>query len=147
VFRGGRTFEESGRPHVLRLEVPVSAEEMVAALYTLREHADFFCLEPGKEVWRNAAMVIVRDGLGAVESLADETLVHSARNMEHHGEWLEVCRSLGLGGCPGARRRRAVVPGSVRRWSARAWGWVGHRRLLAGFPCAVGAGGTHVMSW
>lgn len=64
-------FDVEGRPHVMRIELALSAAEMVAALYGEHEHLMPADLDTDEEVWEHIAVVIVQDGLNAIEQLAD----------------------------------------------------------------------------
>jgi hypothetical protein len=92
VFTGGDCFELEGRPHVLRMELPVSAEEMVAALYGEHGRLQEGDLETDEDIWRKAAIMIILDGLPVIEERADQILVEEARNALFHPEWLALCR-------------------------------------------------------
>ena len=60
---GSGLFDGEGRPLVVRLEVPLSAGEMVAALYGEHEHLMPADLDTDEEMWEHIAVVIVQDGL------------------------------------------------------------------------------------
>lgn len=92
VFTGGRCFEDEGRPHLLRMEVPLSAQEMVAALYTDRDILRDDELGRDEDVWQHVAIVLVRDGLHTIQAQAAEILASDARNTPpEYRRWLEVC--------------------------------------------------------
>jgi hypothetical protein len=81
----------SPRPFALRMELPVSAELMTAALYSYGKGPyvlDADC------VWGLVAVVIVQDGLNAVDDY-----VHVIRDEEEYGtvrhpEFLALCRQI-----------------------------------------------------
>src|SRR6266702_1987030 len=92
--------DDRDQPLTLQLSLPVSAEELAAALYG--EHqlspAD---LTADVNVWAFAARAIVQDGLNAIQRRADEILVAEARSALAKPKWLALCR-----------RRVAEVTGS-----------------------------------
>jgi len=83
--------DDRDQPLTLQLGLPVSAEELAAALYG--EHqltpAD---LATDVNVWAFAALVIVQDGLNAIQARANDILVAEARGTLARPEWLELCR-------------------------------------------------------
>jgi hypothetical protein len=91
VLRPGPSwFEYQGAdsPHLLRMHLPVSAEEMAAALYRDRESwRDDAYFEVGRHVWEHVALVIVEDGLAAVQQIAA-----GIRDQEADPDWLAYCR-------------------------------------------------------
>jgi hypothetical protein len=92
VVGGDGCFEWEGRPHVLRMELPVSAEEMVAALYGERRALENGGLDDTVAAWQRIAIVIAFDGLDAVAEAADQILLHEVRGTLLGSEWLAVCR-------------------------------------------------------
>jgi hypothetical protein len=89
------------QPLTLQLRLPVSAEELAAALYSddLLSPPD---LATDADVWAFAAVAIVQDGLDAIQRHADEIAVAEARGELANPAWLELCR-----------RRVAEVTGST----------------------------------
>jgi hypothetical protein len=85
-------FDGEGRPHVVRIELPLSAGEMVAALYGEHEHLMPADLDTDEEVWEHIAVVIVQDGLKAVEQLADMIDAQEPCRSLAAPEWLALCR-------------------------------------------------------
>jgi hypothetical protein len=85
-------FEGEGRPHVLRMDLPVSADEMVAALY--RDHAILHDtdLAVGRYVREHAALVIAMDGLNSVQDTVDLIRAQERRGELAAPEWLALCR-------------------------------------------------------
>lgn len=89
---GSSWFEAKGRPYVVRIELPLSAEEVVAALYRDHDRLGPPDLGTDEEVWGAIALAVIQDGLHAVDNAADSILVQ-----EHHGtlaapDWLALCR-------------------------------------------------------
>jgi hypothetical protein len=75
----------------LQLRLPVSAEELAVALYEEGQ----LCLADLAEdenVWGFAAVVIVQDGLNAIQRRAEEILVAEARGTLANPAWLATCR-------------------------------------------------------
>jgi hypothetical protein len=99
VITGPQLFDDhdpedlSPRPVMLRVEVPISAELMVAALYSEGHGKLPGELNSGADrVWERVAIVIVQDGLDAVEGHQ-----RAIRDLEEHDmirvpEWLALCR-------------------------------------------------------
>jgi hypothetical protein len=103
VIAGGAWLGDDSRhqPLVLQLRLPVSAEELAAALYG-DDHLSPADLAADENVWAFAAVAIVQDGLNAIQRRADEILVAEIRGRLASAAWLEVCR-----------RRVAEVTGSA----------------------------------
>ena len=93
VFTAGSgLFDREGRPLVVRVEVPLSAEEMVAALY-----GEFDCLTRAdlgttEDVWRHVAVVVAQDGMNTIELIADLIDEQERYRMLIAPEWLAWCR-------------------------------------------------------
>ena len=86
-------FETENRPHVLRMNVPLSADEMVAALYLEHDRLTRAELASDQDVRGRIAVTIVIEGQPAVG--------HSARQIREAEEsgsgvsapaWLAFCR-------------------------------------------------------
>lgn len=92
LFAGGQCFETQGRPCVLRMEVPIAAGEMVAALYGEHEHLHQRDLEDDEDIWMNVALVLVQDGLAQVEELADRLIEQEQAGTLAAPGWLAQCR-------------------------------------------------------
>jgi hypothetical protein len=92
---GPSWFEYQGAdsPHLLRMHLPVSAEEMAAALY--RDRAgwrDETHFAHDRHVWEHAALVIVQDGLAAVQQIAAGIRDQEPRGALADPDWLAYCR-------------------------------------------------------
>jgi hypothetical protein len=85
-------FDREGRPLVVRLEVPVSAEEMVVALYGEHERLTQADLGTDQDVWRYVAVVVAQDGMHAIEQLADAIAEQERCRTLAAPEWLARCR-------------------------------------------------------
>jgi hypothetical protein len=89
---GSGLFDEEGRPLVVRMEVPLSAGEMVATLYGEHERLTRADLGTDQDVWRYVAVVVVQDGMVAVEQLADVIDEQERCGSLAAPEWLAWCR-------------------------------------------------------
>src|SRR6266566_656207 len=107
VITADRWFDADGRPYIARMELPLSAEEMVAALYG--EHARLIPadLEADEDVWAHAALVVVQDGLHEIERIAAKIRKQKQSPTLAVPEWLAFCR-----------RRVAEVTGDPGQWQA-----------------------------
>lgn len=83
--------DDRDQPLTLQLRLPVSAEELAAALYGDHQlsPAD---LATDVNVWAFAGLAIVQDRLNAIQRRTDEILVAEARGTLAKPEWLELCR-------------------------------------------------------
>ncbi len=83
--------DDRDQPLTLQLRLPISAEELVTALYGDHQlcPAD---LAADENVWGFAALAIVQDGLNAIQRRADEILVAEARGALANPAWLATCR-------------------------------------------------------
>jgi hypothetical protein len=79
------------QPLTLELSLPVSAEEMAAALYG-DDHLSPIDLGSDVNVWAFAAVAIVQDGLNVIQHRADEILVAETRGKLANPAWLELRR-------------------------------------------------------
>jgi hypothetical protein len=89
---GSGLFDGEGRPLVVRMEVPLSAGEMVAALYGEHERLTQADLDTDQDVWRYVAVVVAQDGMHAIEQLADVIAEQEQRCTLAAPEWLAWCR-------------------------------------------------------
>lgn len=85
-------FDGEGRPHLVRIELPLSAEEMVAALYGEHEHLMPADLDTDEEVWEHVAVAVVQDGLNVIEQLAGMIDAQESCRSLTAPEWLALCR-------------------------------------------------------
>ena len=84
-------FDGEGRPLVMRLEVPLSAGEMVAALYGEHERLTQADLGTDQDVWRYVAVVVAQDGMHAIEQPADVITEQERCGSLAAPEWLAWC--------------------------------------------------------
>jgi hypothetical protein len=84
--------DDRDQPLVLQFRLPVSADELTAALY---DDDDQLCpadLTTEENVWGFAAHAIARDGMTAIERRADEIAVAETRETLANPAWLATCR-------------------------------------------------------
>ena len=89
---GPGLFDGEGRPLVVWMEVPLSAGEMVAALYGEHERLTQADLGTDQDVWGSVAVVLAHDGMNAVEQLADVIVEQERCGSLVAPEWLAWCR-------------------------------------------------------
>ena len=92
LLTGGIWFEANGRPCLLRIDLPISASEMVAALYGEYSRLQREDLATAEGVWAHAAIVVVQDGLFHVERLADKIHEQEQPGTLEASVWLAYCR-------------------------------------------------------
>lgn len=85
-------LEEEGRPHVVRIDLPLSTEEMVAALYGDRERLTPVDLGSDEDVWGQIALVVIQDGLTVVDQRAALIDAQESHRTLTAPEWLTLCR-------------------------------------------------------
>ena len=132
VIAGGAWLgdDDTNQSLTLQLKLPVSAEELAAALY----EDDQLCpadLAKDENVWGFAAVAIAQDGLNAIQHHRDEILIAEARGKLANPAWLATCR-----------RRVAEVTGAALPSHApdAASGFTRVRALTeAASPCHAGA--------
>jgi hypothetical protein len=117
--------DDRDQPLVLPLRLPISADELAAALYGDHQlcPAD---LAADENVWGFAAAAIVQDGLAAIQRRAEEITVAEMRGTLASPAWLATCR-----------RRVAEVTGTAPQAHS---GLASVRALTeAASPCHAGA--------
>jgi hypothetical protein len=106
---GPGLFDGAGRPLVVRLEVPLSPQEMVAALYGEHERLTQADFPTDEDVWRYVAVVVAQDGMHAIEQLADVIAEQERCHSLVAPEWLAWCRrrvdEVAARGVPTSARR------------------------------------------
>jgi len=133
VIAGGAWLgdDDPDQSLTLQLRLPISAEELVAALY----EDDQLCpadLVKDENVWGFAAVAIVQDGLNAIQRHRDEILVAEARGTLVNPAWLATCR------CRVAEVTGTAVPDHTANGTAS--GLVQARALTEiASPCHAGA--------
>ena len=83
--------DDRDQPLVLQLRLPVSADEMAAALYG-DEQLSPADLAADENVWGFAACAIAQDGMNQIERRADQIAVEEAQGTLANPAWLELCR-------------------------------------------------------
>lgn len=89
---GPGLFDGQGRPLVVRLEVPLSAREMVAALYGEHERLTQSEFPADQDVWLYVAVVLAQDGMHAIEQLAEMIDEQERHCSLVAPDWLAWCR-------------------------------------------------------
>ena len=89
---GADLFDREGRPHVMRIELPLSATEMVAALYGEYDRLRPADLDDDEQVWGHIAVVVVQEGLPAIWQLAEVIDAAEPCRVLAAPEWLALCR-------------------------------------------------------
>lgn len=92
LLTGDTWLEANGRPCILRIDLPISASEMVAALYGEQSRLQRGDLDSVEGVWAHTAIVVVQDGLFHVERLADKIHEQQQPGTLEASEWLAYCR-------------------------------------------------------
>jgi hypothetical protein len=89
VIRGGRWFGSEPRPFVLRVELPLTCEEMVAALYGIVRADEIITSE---ELCGCVAVTVLLEGLPAVQERAAKLRASELRGGVESPEFLNLCR-------------------------------------------------------
>jgi hypothetical protein len=89
VIRGARWFGPEPRPFVLRVEVPLTCEEMVAALYGVVQPDE---MTTGEDICGCVAVTVMLEGIPAVQARAARLCTSELRDGVESPEFLELCR-------------------------------------------------------
>lgn len=89
VIAGARWFGPQIRPFVLRVEVPLTAEEMVAALYGVGQPDE---IASDQELCGSVAVTLLLEGLPGVESRAIRLAQKEQCGAVESPEFLALCR-------------------------------------------------------
>jgi hypothetical protein len=89
VIRGAEWFGSEQRPFVVRIELPVSFEEMVAALYGVVETDE---IDTSEDVCGCAAVTLLLEGILAVQERAARLRASELRGGVECPEFLDLCR-------------------------------------------------------
>lgn len=92
LLAGPPWYDALGRSCILRMEVPLTAGEMVAALYGEHHRLHERDLEDDIDVWMRVAVVVVQDGADRVEQLADQLADQEQAGTLAAPDWLAICR-------------------------------------------------------
>lgn len=120
VIAGGVWLGDADReqPLTLQLRLPVSGDELAAALYsdeglTLEDLAD------DEKVWGFAAAAIASDGLNAIQQRADEIALAEVRGRVADPAWLAACRRRVADVTGAASSTPATATSTARRAGAQ----------------------------
>jgi len=91
VITAGTWFEAGGRPLTLRMELPLSAELMVAALYS-DETIQADDLLTAEDVWGQVACILTDKGMAELEQLAAMLPRQEKRGRLDAPDWLAFVR-------------------------------------------------------
>jgi hypothetical protein len=89
---GSGLFDQEGRPHVVRMELPLSAREMVAALYGEHDRLTPADLDTDEQLWGHIAVVAAQEGLPAIWRLAGVIDAAEPCRVLAAPGWLAWCR-------------------------------------------------------
>ena len=89
VIRGARWFGQEARPFVLRIEVPLTFGEMVAALYGVVQPDE---ISSDEDLCGNVVVRLVIEGLPGLESRAAKLERDERDGCVESPEFLELCR-------------------------------------------------------
>jgi hypothetical protein len=89
VIKGGRWFGSEPRPLVLRVELPLTCEEMVAALYGIVQADEITTRE---ELCGCVAVTLLLEGLPALQERAARLRASELRAGVASPEFLDSCR-------------------------------------------------------
>lgn len=88
VIGGARWFGPEPRPFLLRIELPLSTEEMVAALYSVAQPGE---IASDEELVGSVAVTVLLEGLPAVEARAAQLLTAEQCGAVE-SDFLAMCR-------------------------------------------------------
>jgi hypothetical protein len=89
VIKGGRWFESELRPLVLRVELPLTCEEMVAALYGTVQPDE---ISASEDLCGCVAVTVLLEGLPALQERAARLRVSELSGGVESPEFLDLCR-------------------------------------------------------
>jgi hypothetical protein len=89
VIKGARWFGSEPRPFVLRVELPLTCEEMVAALYGIVQPDE---ITTSDELCGCVAVTVLLEGLPAVQQRAARLRASELRGGVESREFLGFCR-------------------------------------------------------
>jgi hypothetical protein len=89
VIKGAKWFGPELRPFVLRVEVPLTCEEVVAALYSNVEPDEF---ASGEDLCGCVAVALLTEGLPAVQAHAERLSASELSGELESPEFLALCR-------------------------------------------------------
>jgi hypothetical protein len=89
VIRGARWFGSESRPLVLRIELPLTSEEMAAALYGIAQPDE---ITSSEELCGCVAVTLLLEGLPALQERAARLRASELRSGVESQEFLDFCR-------------------------------------------------------
>ena len=89
LISGPQWFGPGEEPFVLRIEVPLTAEDMVAALYGVVQPDE---ISRDEDLCGNVAVTLLIEGLPGVESRAAELTRDEQNGCVESPEFLDLCR-------------------------------------------------------
>lgn len=89
---GDGCFNAPERAYVLRADVPVTAEMLVAAVYAAREDLFDFDIADDDDLWESITFALVMEGFYRLEERALEIREEQRSGTLAAPEWLELCR-------------------------------------------------------
>jgi hypothetical protein len=89
VIRGGRWFGSEPRPLVLRVELPLTCEEVVAALYGTAQPDE---ISASEDLCGCVAVTVLLEGLPALQERAARLRATELRGGVGSPEFLDLCR-------------------------------------------------------
>jgi hypothetical protein len=89
VIAGARWFGPEVRPYVLRVEVPLTAEQMVAALYDVAQQDE---ISSDENLCGSVAVTLLIEGLPRLEARAARLAQDEHRGAVESPEFLAFCR-------------------------------------------------------
>jgi hypothetical protein len=89
VIRDAQWFGPEPGPFLLRLELPLVLEEMVAALYDVVEPGD---MRSAEELCGSVAVTLLLEGLPALQERAEKIRIDERHGTIESPEFLEFCR-------------------------------------------------------
>jgi hypothetical protein len=89
VIRGAQWFGPEFRPFVLRIELPLTSDEMVAALYTVGQPNE---IDSGEEVCGCVAITLLVEGLPALQARTARLRASELSGAVDSPEFLVLCR-------------------------------------------------------
>jgi hypothetical protein len=93
VIGDGGWFERACLPVTMRIELPLSAELMVAALYSDKTGLNPDDLVTSEDVWGYAAIILAQEGMRAIERQAADIHDRELRgSRQTTPEWLAFLR-------------------------------------------------------
>jgi hypothetical protein len=133
VIKGTRWFDTGNRPGLLRIECPLTSDEMVAALYGTVEVGD---MASDEDLCGSVAVTLLIEGLPALRERAEKI-----RRDERRGA-IESPAFLALVPPAGSRTDRAMTSPRSRQHRGQP-AWSGHQRPSQSAHCGPQLASRH----